>query len=56
MIVKYIQDSNVEMCDRLREYLKDHLKKKMNVEIIGDDKGNINYFLIYLYVLLIVDK
>jgi len=30
------------MYDKLREYLKDHLKKKLNVEIIEDDKGKIN--------------
>jgi len=29
------------MCDKLREYLKEHLKKKLNVEIIDDDKGNL---------------
>ncbi|KAL5233346.1 hypothetical protein ACI65C_000756 [Semiaphis heraclei] len=36
------RDLNTEMmCDKLREYLKDHLKKKLNVdlEIIDDDKG-----------------
>ncbi|VVC40459.1 Hypothetical protein CINCED_3A004190 [Cinara cedri] len=32
------KNSNVEMCDKLREYLKDHLKKKLNVELIDDDK------------------
>lgn len=31
------------MCDKLREYLKDHLKKKLNVDIIDDEKGNIYY-------------
>lgn len=36
------------MCDKLREYLKDHLKKKLNVEleIIDDDKGNLNIILL----------
>jgi len=29
------------MCDKLREYLKEHLKKKLNVDIIDDDKGNL---------------
>jgi len=34
------------MCDKLREYLKDHLKKKLNVEIIDDDKGNLKIVLL----------
>lgn len=41
------------MCDRLREYLKDHLKKKINIEIIRDEKGNTNiYFRIIFHFLL----
>lgn len=35
------------MCDKLREYLKDHLKKKLNIEIIDDDKGN--YLIKFLF-------
>jgi len=35
------------MCDKLREYLKDHLKKKLNVEIIDDDKGNLKIVLLF---------
>lgn len=37
----YFKDPSVEICDKLREYLKDHLKKKLNVELIEDDKGGI---------------
>lgn len=37
------------MCDKLREYLKDHLKKKLNVELIDDDKGNIKVIDIFFF-------
>ncbi|XP_050523124.1 RING finger protein 207-like [Daktulosphaira vitifoliae] len=35
------KDPNIELCDKLREYLKDHLKKKLNVEIFDEEaKGS----------------